>query len=367
LVIDAAMDAIICMDTSGIITVWNPQAEKVFGWKENEMIGRELVDTIIPPQHRDSHLTGMKKYHETGEGPILRNPFEITGINKRGHEFPIELSVVPIKQKDSEFFCAFIRDITDRKLASNLLKELNDHLQKQAKLLATSNEELERYAYVASHDLQEPLRMVTNFLQLLQKKYDDKLDETAQKYINFAVDGAGRMKTLVMDLLEFSKISTAKLPHKLINLNAVITHIRQALKVSIDESNAAINVQFLPKVLGNESQLSQLFQNLISNAIKYRGIQQPIINIGYTEKAEEWQFYVKDNGIGMDAKFFDKIFIIFQRLHNKAEYSGTGIGLALCKKIVELHGGKIWVESVIGGGSTFYFTILKIKATNTVS
>jgi len=366
LVIDAAMDAIICMDTSGIITVWNPQAEKVFGWKENEMIGRELADTIIPPQHRDSHLIGVKKYHETGQGPIFRNPFEITGIHKRGHEFPIELSVVPIKQKDSEFFCAFIRDITDRKLASNLLKELNDHLQKQAKLLTTSNEDLERYAYVASHDLQEPLRMVTNFLQLLQTKYDNKLDETAQKYINFAVDGAGRMKSLVMDLLEFSKISAAKLPHKLINLNDVVTHIRQALKVSIDESTAAINVQFLPKVLGNESQLSQLFQNLVSNAIKYRGIQQPIIDIGYTEKAEEWQFYVKDNGIGIDAKFFDKIFIIFQRLHNKSEYSGTGIGLTLCKKIVELHGGKIWVESVIGGGSTFYFTILKTKTTNTV-
>jgi PAS domain S-box-containing protein len=346
--------------------VWNPQAAKIFGWKEHEIIGRALADTIIPPQYRDRHLTGMKKYHETGEGPILRTPFEITGMNKLGHEFPIELSVVPIKQKDSEFFCAFIRDITDRKLASNLLKELNDHLQKQTKLLATSNEELERYAYVASHDLQEPLRMVTNFLQLLQKKYDDKLDETAQKYINFAVDGAIRMKTLVMDLLEFSKISIAKLPHKPINLNDVVYQIRQGLKISIDESNATINVQSLPEVSGNESQLSQLFQNLISNAIKYRGVQQPVINIGYTEKAEELQFYVKDNGIGIDAKFFDKIFIIFQRLHNTTEYSGTGIGLALCKKIVELHGGKIWVESVVGGGSKFYFTILKTMDTATV-
>ena len=254
-----------------------------------------------------------------------------------------------------------MQDITDRKLAANLLNEMNKNLQKQAKGLVVSNEELERYAYVASHDLQEPLRMVNNFLQLLQQKYHDDLDETAREYINFAVDGAARMKILIMDLLEFSKISTSKQPHISINLNDVINKTRLLLSLAIDESTAEINVHFLPRVSGNESQLLQLFQNLISNAIKYRGDQKPIIEIGFKEEAEEWQFYVKDNGIGIDPKFFQKIFIIFQRLHSREEYSGTGIGLALCKKIVILHGGKIWVESAKGFGSTFCFTVNKLN------
>jgi PAS domain S-box-containing protein len=264
--------------------------------------------------------------------------------------------------------CVAVNNITERKLAELQLQEnekaitnLNENLKKRAEELAVSNEELERYAYVTSHDLQEPLRMVTSFLQLLQKKYDQQLDDTAQKYINFAVDGAARMKTLILDLLEFSRISSVKQRHTIINLNDVVAKTRLALKAPIDESQATINVPFLPQVCGNESQLLQLFQNLIGNAIKYKSNLKPVIEIGYTETPGEWQFYVQDNGIGIDQKFFEKIFIIFQRLHNKKEYEGTGIGLAICKKIVELHGGKIWVESSKEHGSKFYFTILKLQ------
>ena len=264
--------------------------------------------------------------------------------------------------------CVAVNNITERKLAELQLQEnekaitnLNENLKKRAEELAVSNEELERYAYVTSHDLQEPLRMVTSFLQLLQKKYDQQLDDTAQKYINFAVDGAARMKTLILDLLEFSRISSVKQRHTIINLNDVVAKTRLALKAPIDESQATINVPFLPQVCGNESQLLQLFQNLISNAIKYKSNLKPVIEIGYTETPGEWQFYVQDNGIGIDQKFFEKIFIIFQRLHNKKEYEGTGIGLAICKKIVELHGGKIRVESSKEHGSKFYFTILKLQ------
>ena len=264
--------------------------------------------------------------------------------------------------------CVAVNNITERKLAELQLQEnekaitnLNENLKKQAEELAVSNEDLERYAYVTSHDLQEPLRMVTSFLQLLQKKYDQQLDDTAQKYINFAVDGAARMKTLIFDLLEFSRISSVEQQHTIINLNDVVAKTRQVLKAPIDESQATINVPFLPQVCGNESQLLQLFQNLIGNAIKYKSNLKPVIEIGYTETPGEWQFYVQDNGIGIDKKFFEKIFIIFQRLHNKKEYEGTGIGLAICKKIVELHGGKIWVESSKEHGSKFYFTILKLQ------
>jgi len=254
-----------------------------------------------------------------------------------------------------------MQDVTNLKENEIAITELNQSLKKHIGKLAASNEELERFAYVASHDLQEPLRMVASFLQLLQKKYDQQLDDTARKYINFAVDGAERMKILILDLLEFSRISSLEEDHTVIDLNKVVAKIRMALKTVIDESQAKINVSFLPKVCGNESQLSQLFQNLISNAIKYRDGLIPEIEIIYGETPGHWQFCVQDNGIGIDAKFYEKIFIIFQRLHNKNHYAGTGIGLAICKKIVELHGGKIWVESSKGNGSKFYFTISKLQ------
>ena len=359
LIMDASMDAIICINAAGMITVWNPQAEKIFGWSEQSVLGKLLSDIIIPANLREGHNHGMVNYHKTGYGPILRKAFETTAINSMGNEFPIELSILPIQQGETEFFCAFIRDISARKQSEEKVSELHNNLLEQSKKLMTSNEELENYAYVTSHDLQEPLRMVTSFLQLLQKKYDHQLDDTAQKYINFAVDGAGRMKTLILDLLEFSRIRSVDQDHKIISLNDVVSTSLLSLKASIDETNCIVYVPQLPEVSGNEIQLLQLFQNLLSNAIKYKGAEDPVIRIDYSETDTHFQFAVKDNGIGIDPKFYEKIFVIFQRLHNKKNYKGTGIGLAICKKIVELHNGKIWVESA-ELGSVFHFTIQKV-------
>jgi len=257
-----------------------------------------------------------------------------------------------------------MQDISHLKENEIAISQLNQNLKKHIQKLAESNEELERFAYVASHDLQEPLRMVTSFMQLLKTKYSDQLDATAQKYIHFAVDGATRMKTLIHDLLEISRIGSLPADHSEINLTDVIKKTLVALKRIIDESQAKINVSFLPKVCGNESQLLQLFQNLISNAIKYTDGVTPEIKISCSETPGEWQFCVEDNGIGIDTQFYDKIFIIFQRLHNQKNYTGTGIGLAICKKIIELHGGKIWVESSKGNGSKFYFTISKLQTSS---
>ena len=250
-----------------------------------------------------------------------------------------------------------VTDITERKKSEEELTQLNNALKKSADELVASNRELEKFAYSASHDLQEPLRMVTGFLQLLQEKYSGELDDTAQKYINFAVDGANRMKTLIFDLLEFSRVSTVKKENTLIDLNELVSKTLLNLKTAIEESKAAVTVQKLPEVSGNESHLIQLFQNIIGNALKYRGKENPLIEIGYTNKQDVMAFFVKDNGIGIDPSYFERIFVIFQRLHNRTEYAGTGIGLAICKKIVELHGGKIWVESVKGEGTVFYFTL----------
>ncbi len=252
-------------------------------------------------------------------------------------------------------------DISERKNSERIKKELNEDLKKRAAELLDSNAELERFAYVASHDLQEPLRMISSFLQLLEKKLTGTLDETGKRYINFALDGSERMKKLINDLLEYSRLGSSKENKTAVDCNKILNTVQSFYDLSLRTTETTLVVKPLPVITAIEPQILQLFQNLVGNAIKYRKDEAMIIEVGCIEQKEVWQFYVKDNGIGIDPKFFDKIFIVFQRLHNKSEYSGTGIGLSICKKIVHRHGGHIWVESAAGGGSTFYFTILKNK------
>jgi light-regulated signal transduction histidine kinase (bacteriophytochrome) len=225
--------------------------------------------------------------------------------------------------------------------------------------MAASNAELERFAYIASHDLQEPLRMVSSFLQLLQKKYKGQLDEKADQYIHYAVDGAERMKALIMDLLEYSRAGSSKETFGRVETETIVKEVGDIFREKIIAARAQVDISSLPVVWGDKVQLLQLFQNLLSNALKYHADRTPVIRICAREEPGCWLFSVEDNGIGIDPQFSDKIFIIFQRLHNKTDYSGTGIGLAICKKIVERHGGRIWVESSPDQGSTFYFTIGK--------
>jgi len=227
--------------------------------------------------------------------------------------------------------------------------------------LERSNEELKRFAYVASHDLQEPLRMIASYLQLLERRYKGKLDSDADEFIDFAVDGANRMKTLINDLLAYSRIESRGEIFTLLKCDEIISDVLDNLEVSIRENNAIITYDDLPEIIGDKTQIHQLFQNLVSNAIKFRKQGAPKIFIGVEEKENSWQFSVQDNGIGIDSQYFDRVFIIFQRLHTKEEYEGTGIGLAISKRIVERHGGRIWIESKPGEGSIFYFTIHKEK------
>ena len=620
MIMNAALDAIICMDNEGCITFWNPQAAQIFGWSEAEVLHKTLSSLIIPHNYRSAHDNGMKKFLATGHGPALNKILNLSALNKAGVEFPVELTVIPIKQKEEEFFCAFIRDITERKkaedsirisnerydlvskatndyiwdwnivsnevirigtglkalfgyenstenavvefwqnlihpndkqrikenhnqifyhsqqnyweaeyqimkangdyahvydkgyiirdndgnplrmigateditqqkdqineilrikqnldslinttndriwsinsqyqiIASNTanneylykltglrlnegdlliaspnncektneikgyydralqgesfnieeaeyydadqdyrysivsfspivngtnqiagvachakditelkksgqqLSKLNADLQEQAKELADSNDELERFAYVASHDLQEPLRMVSSFLQLLEKKYKDNIDDTSSKYIHYAVDGADRMKQLIFDLLEYSRVTTSKDLITDVDMNEVIQDVLQIMEGPITALSCNIQLQPLPTLKAvRRSQMLQLLQNLISNALKYHGTSTCEIVIEADEQENDWLFKVKDNGIGFDPRFADRVFVIFQRLHNRSEFAGTGIGLSICKKIVERHGGKIWAESEKGKGSTFYFTISK--------
>lgn len=251
------------------------------------------------------------------------------------------------------------QDVSQRRESESLLLELNNRMKKRAEELSNSNIELERFAYVASHDLQEPLRMITSFLQLLQKRYKDKIDETANQYINFAIDGAERMKVLIMDLLDYSRVGSSVEVFQEVDLNVLLGELQGIFSKTCEEKNGIIRVGQMPVLRANKTQLFQLFQNLVSNALKYHSEKAPEVEIGYEEKETEYQFVIKDNGIGIDPMFHEKIFVIFHRLHSRTEYGGTGIGLAVCKKIVERHGGRIWVESVPGEGSSFYFTLAK--------
>lgn len=242
------------------------------------------------------------------------------------------------------------RDITERKRAEEAMKEYAENLKR-------SNEDLERFAYVASHDLREPLRMVTSFSQLLEKNYKGRLDPDADEFIHYIVEGGTRMEMLVNDLLDYSRVTSMAKPLVSIETdNAVNTAIKN-LSSAISESKAEISVDPLPVILGDLTQLTLVFQNLLANAIKFRGDKTPVVHIGSVRMGDKWIFSVQDNGIGIDPDYHEKIFEIFQRLHNRGQYSGTGIGLAICKRIIERHGGKIWVESDEGKGSTFYFTI----------
>lgn len=237
------------------------------------------------------------------------------------------------------------------------LRQANKDLKRYSEELRRSNAELEQFAHVASHDLQEPLRMVASFTQLLQRRYRDRLDADANEFISYAVEGANRMQRLINDLLSYSRIQTRGKPFEEIDCEEILGEVRVNLQVAIEKSGALITNNSLPVIMGDASQLMRLFQNLIDNAIKFADKESPRVHVSAEKKDHEWLFSVSDNGIGIDPQYGERIFVIFQRLHGREEYPGTGIGLAICKRIVERHGGRVWVESEPGKGSTFYFTI----------
>lgn len=348
--LEAAPDAMVVVNTSGEIVLLNVQAEKRFGYRRDELLGQKVTN-IIPVGFAARLIADDLRSTEDALAQQIGTGIELTALRKDGSEFPIELMLSPLETTEGILVTAAIRDITKRKNAElQLLKNVEE--------LNRSNGELGQFAYIASHDLQEPLRMVASYTQLLARRYKGKLDSDADDFIAFAVDGASRMQRLIQDLLIYSRVETKGNVLCEISSAAAFEQALANLRGAIEESGALVTHGRLPVVLADETQLIQLLQNLIGNAIRYQRPGTPKIHISAArDGARKWTFSVRDNGLGIDPQYFDKIFEMFQRLHKREEFSGTGIGLAICKKIVERHGGNISVESQPGKGSTFRFAL----------
>jgi PAS domain S-box-containing protein len=350
--LDAAPDTIITIDAAGCMVLVNVQAETMFGYQREELLGKP-IELLLPEQFRSRHVDHRADYNEHPRTRPMGIGMTLLGRRRDGTEFPVEISLSPLRAAEGGLLVtAIVRDITDR-------KEADERLKQQAEELARSNAELEQFAYVASHDLQEPLRMVASYTQLLARRYRGKLDEDADEFIRYAVDGATRMQALIQDLLIYSRVGTRGKEFGLVETEAAFDRAVAVLAPAIAESGAVVTHDPLPKVRADDGQLVQLFQNLIGNAVKFRGSAAPRVHAAAVERDREWVFSIQDNGIGIEPQYVDRIFVIFQRLHGHGEFPGTGIGLAICKKIVERHGGRIWVESQAGRGSTFGFTLPK--------
>jgi light-regulated signal transduction histidine kinase (bacteriophytochrome) len=311
----------------------------------------------------------------TGEGPVLKRRLELSALRKSGETFPIELTISPLRLGERYEFSAFVRDITEPKRLERELRRANEELEQrvqqrtaqlaeQAQALQRANEALERsnielkqFAYIASHDLQSPLRNISGFVQLLRSEYEGRLGERADDWIRRTVQSIQLMQALIRDLLAYSRVDSQFRPLQPVAMRDVYDDTISLLESPIADAGALVSCDELPTVVGDRGQLVQLLQNLIGNALTYHGDQPPHVHVLAQRDDDGWVFGVRDNGIGIDTKYHDRIFEIFQRLHDQQKYPGTGIGLAVCRRVAHRHGGKIWVESEPNKGSTFYFSI----------
>ena len=353
-IIETASDAFIAIDADGIVIGWNRQAETMFGWSRDEAVGRRMSDMIIPVQHRAPHEHGLRRFAATGEGPVLNKRIEITALRRGGEEFPVELAIWPVYAEGVNTFNAFVHDITERKRAADSILALNAELGASAAQLQQTNRELEAFSYTISHDLRAPLRHIDGYARMLHEDAGDQLDADMRRYLDTISDSARHMGALIDDLLAFSRLGRKPVERTEVDMHALVERV-------VDELGGGERVSLgsLPAAQADPVLLKQVWVNLLSNALKYsapRGAAARIQVSGETN-GPVIRYRVRDNGVGFDMRYADKLFGVFQRLHSQDEFEGTGVGLAIVQQIVLRHGGTIAAEAEPGRGATFTFEL----------
>jgi PAS domain S-box-containing protein len=340
---------IVIIDGSGIIHALNGTTERMFGWPRQELMGQP-VEVLMPASQRERHARRRADFVSARSPRCRVEQFDVVALRRDGSGFPADVALTAVETRRGPMIMACVTDMTEQRVAAAREEQRRRELQR-------SNDELAQFAYAASHDLQEPLRMVASYTQLLLERYQGTLDERADKYLRYAAEGATRMQHLVSDLLSISRVDSQARPLATVDSSAVLRRVLADMSARITATGAVVDTGLLPLVRADEVQLGQVFQNLVGNALKFVADRPPRIVIGATADAGMWRFAVADNGIGIAPEYAGRVFEMFQRLHARREYEGNGIGLALVKKIVERHHGRIWLDSTPGEGTTFYFTL----------
>ncbi len=363
-IIESAHDAFISIDQQGHIKDWNLQAESIFGWTRTEVLGKFLHETIIPLKYRERHLAGMRHLQATGEGPVLNRRIELAALRKNGEEFPVELAIWPLQMGSETTFHAFIRDITSRKQADERIHRLSEEMKSRAAQLEAANKELEAFSYSVSHDLRSPLRHIHGFVELLQSSPAIQAEESSRRHMKVIIKATREMGMLIDDLLAFSRTGRVEMHPMEVNMRELLDDAVRELAPDAVGRKIVWDIKPMPKVAGDANLLRLVWVNLVANAIKYtRPRDEAKIEVGYVETEpgkpaeKETVFYIRDNGVGFDMNYASKLFGVFQRLHRAEEFEGTGIGLANVQRIIHRHGGRVWAESQVNSGSTFYFSL----------
>jgi PAS domain S-box-containing protein len=357
-IFEAAPDGVLVSDERGQIVFANPQAANIFGYTVAELL-QVSIDQLVPKALRSQHQNLRKLYFDDPHKRPMGIGLDLIAEKKDGQTVSVEISLSAFKVRDEPCVISIVRDVTTA-------RELSRELQRNNLELKRSNEDLDQFAAIASHDLQEPLRMIGGYAQLLERRYQGQLDTAGLEYLEFILEGVKRLQQLIQDLLSYSRITSKPRPFGPVNLQEVISQVTANLQFLIAEKKAKLDLppEGLPMVFGDQVQMTQLFQNLVANSLKFCNTT-PHVTVAAHLDGHFWTFAVEDNGIGIPAEFRDKVFGIFQRLHTREAYPGTGVGLAICKRIIERHGGTIWItegkanadNSALGVGTIFLFTL----------